>query len=105
MRIARGKREEHDQVQPVVFNSVEFGRRLRRARQVEDLSQEQLADCIGVRQSFLSDLERGVQGDLQANTLMLLCQALGVSADMLLGLPEQTPPRRPRQRKERAHDA
>lgn len=89
-------------MQPVVFNSGEFGGRLRRARQADDLSQEQLADCIGVRQSFLSDLERGVQSDLQANTLLLLCQALGVSADDLLGLrTDPTPTRRPRSRKEK----
>jgi transcriptional regulator with XRE-family HTH domain len=98
-------------MQPVAFDSAAFGRRLRRTRRDDGLSQEQLADCIGVRQSFLSDLERGVQRDLQVNTLVLLCQALGASADTLLGLPappgpladhvpvdNPTPPRRTRTR-------
>lgn len=55
------------------------------ARQQSGLTQEQLADRIGVGRDYVGDLESGELG-LQATRLMQLFGELGV--DVLLLLPE-----------------
>ncbi len=37
-----------------------FGRQLRRLRRHKDLTQEQLAEMVGVSTEFISNLERGI---------------------------------------------
>jgi transcriptional regulator with XRE-family HTH domain len=70
-----------------------FGQRLRRLRQQRMLSQTELAELVGVHQEQVSRWERrGVRP--RPAMQRQLCQALGVSADDLLGgkaIPEDRP--------------
>lgn len=68
------------------FDIQQFGHRLRQARQRRGLTQRALAQQMRVAQGWLSELENGRQTHVQADTVYRLCQALGVSADVLLGL-------------------
>lgn len=61
-----------------------FGERLAAAREAAGLSQRELADKLGVRQSVLSWWERQPVA-LKPEQLAALATALGVSADVLLG--------------------
>lgn len=64
---------------------VQLGKRVRIRRQVLGLTQEGLAERIGVSTSFIGHIERGSR-KLSVETLHDLCKALNVSADFLLGL-------------------
>ena len=61
-----------------------FGDRVKAARKALQLSQVALADAIGVHQSVISDLERGVTVDPSAATLLRLATELRTSPDGLL---------------------
>jgi len=39
---------------------IRFGRRLRQLRRQKDLTQEQLAEAVGISVEFLSNIERGI---------------------------------------------
>jgi transcriptional regulator with XRE-family HTH domain len=52
-----------------------FGKRLRQIRRYQDLTQEQLAEAIGVSVAFLSNIERGLNAP-SFETLEKLAQAL-----------------------------
>jgi transcriptional regulator with XRE-family HTH domain len=41
---------------------IRFGKRLRKLRRNKDITQEQLAEMIGVSADFVSQMERGVNG-------------------------------------------
>ena len=60
-----------------------MGERIRVAREAAGLTQENLADEIGVSGQFISDLERGKVGT-SVPRLVRLCEALSVSADYIL---------------------
>ncbi len=60
-----------------------LGKRIRRARQQLHLTQEKLADRVGVSVSFIGHVERGTR-KASIETIVALCNALGVSADALL---------------------
>lgn len=62
-----------------------LGKRVRIRRQVLELTQEELAERIGVCTSFIGHIERGTR-KLSVDTLYALCKALETSADFLLGL-------------------
>ena len=62
-----------------------LGKRVRIRRTVLELTQEELAERIGVCTSFIGHIERGSR-KLSVETLYYLCKALDVSADFLLGL-------------------
>lgn len=64
---------------------MQLGKRVRIRRQVLGLTQEGLAERIGVCTSFIGHIERGTR-KLSVETLHDLCRALNVSADFLLGL-------------------
>ncbi len=64
---------------------VQLGKRVRIRRQVLGITQEMLAEKIGVCTSFIGHIERGTR-KLSIETLHDLCKELGVSADFLLGL-------------------
>jgi len=66
-----------------------LGRRLRQVRRAKDLTQEQLAAKSGVNAITISRLESGDASKAYARTVRDLAQALGVSADYLLGLTEK----------------
>ena len=64
---------------------VQLGKRVRIRRRVLDITQEELAEKIGVCTSFIGHIERGTR-KLSVETLHDLCRVLDVSADFLLGL-------------------
>jgi len=66
-----------------------LGRRLRQVRRAKDLTQEQLAAKSGVNAITISRLESSDASKAYARTVRDLAQALGVSADYLLGLTEK----------------
>ncbi len=61
----------------------EIAANLRRERQAQGISQEQLARRSGLNQSKVSRLERGVQ-KLDTDLLLILAAALGRTVDVLL---------------------
>ena len=63
--------------------NVEIGKRVRCARDVSGMTQEQLAEAIDVSVQYISDLERGVVG-IAVPTLMQLCRTLNTSCDYIL---------------------
>jgi len=82
-----------------------FGERLRTARKQHELSQAQLGERVGADAPWISNLEKGRQSGLAANTVYRLAQALHVSADYLLGLTDNPAPvKRQRTRKAAAVD-
>ena len=62
-----------------------LGKRVRISRTVLELTQEELADKIGVSTSFIGHIERGSR-KLSVETLYALCKALDTSADFLMGI-------------------
>lgn len=65
-----------------------FGERLRNAREQRNISQEMLADKIGVNVTSISNYENNKTMP-SSFILMCICQALEASADWLLGLKEK----------------
>jgi transcriptional regulator with XRE-family HTH domain len=66
----------------------DFGKRLRKIRRNQDLTQAQLAETIGVTMEFVSLLERG-QTSPSFETLEKLAKALGVPVSELFQFPEE----------------
>ena len=64
---------------------VQLGKRVRIRRKVLEMTQEELAEKIGVCTSFVGHIERGTR-KLSVETLYDLCKALDVSADFLMGI-------------------
>ncbi len=62
---------------------ITFGRRVRHFRQQLHLTQEQLAERVGVSASFLGHIERGSRV-ASLETVMQLCAVLGVTPNDLL---------------------
>ena len=65
-----------------------LGQRIRRHRLQKKLTQEQLAEQVGVSPAFLGHVERGSRIP-SLETLMKLCRALAVTPNALLGDPGQ----------------
>lgn len=63
---------------------IAFGQRIRRFRKQKHLTQEALAELVGISASFLGHVERGSR-IASLETLMQLCRALAVSPNELLG--------------------
>ena len=59
------------------------GQRIKSARKVADLTQEELAEQVGISPKFLSDIERGRVG-MSITSLSRFCDVLHVSSDYLL---------------------
>ena len=57
-----------------------FGKRLRKFRRNKDLTQEQLAEAVGVSVDFVSQIERGVNGP-SFDTLQKLATVLEVQVE------------------------
>jgi transcriptional regulator with XRE-family HTH domain len=70
-----------------------FGRRLREARDLRQLSQSELADRARIPVAMISHFETGVRGSASADNLVKLANALEVSVDYLLGRSEDPVPR------------
>ena len=65
------------------FNLVEFGKRLQECRKLKELTQEELAEMVGVEKQHISRIERGVTA-CSIDLLPALSVALQVSTDYLL---------------------
>lgn len=65
---------------------IAFGQRIRRFRKQKRLTQEALAEQVGISASFMGHIERGSR-IASLETLMQLCRALAVSPNELLGEP------------------
>ena len=62
---------------------VDLGKRVRKQRQLIGLTQQELAERIGVSTSFVGHVERGTR-KASLETLVALSNALGVGVDYLL---------------------
>jgi transcriptional regulator with XRE-family HTH domain len=63
--------------------NVEIGARVRKCREALGYSREALSEKADLATSFIGAIELG-SGSFTAETLIKLCRALGVSADMIL---------------------
>lgn len=61
----------------------ELGLRIRKARNMKGLTQEYVAEKIGIGPTYLSDIERGVKFP-SLNTFISIVEVLGVPADYIL---------------------
>lgn len=66
--------------------------RIRLMRKAQKLSQNQLAALVGITQPFMSDIESGKRRP-SLEVLEKFCDALGCSADYLLGIPHEESPK------------
>lgn len=60
--------------------------RLKQARINARLTQQEMADRLGVSQQAYQKIEVGRTSDMRISTLFKLCQILNVSSDWLIGL-------------------
>lgn len=65
------------------YDKVAVGERIRKAREMNSFTQENVAKMIGVNVSHISDMERGQTG-ISVGTIIALCDALDVTAEYLL---------------------
>ena len=65
------------------MNYKDLGARVKRLRRELNITQEQLAEKVGISTSFLGHIERGTRV-ASLETFVALCNALNVSADYLL---------------------
>jgi len=61
-----------------------MGQNLRKYRKLAGMTQRQLAEAVGVKHNTISDWETG-RTSPDTSEIVLLCNALAISADMLLG--------------------
>ena len=64
-------------------SNVAMGERIKLARETAGLTQEKLAEAVGVSIQYISDLERGVVGT-SIPTLTRICTTLYISSDFIL---------------------
>lgn len=60
----------------------DFGNRIKELRKNRKLTQQDLAEILGITQSYMSDLEKGA--NISNDKLVKLADALGTSVDYLL---------------------
>ena len=65
------------------FNQAEFGLRVAELRRIKRMTQEELAEILGVSKKHISQIERGVAA-CSIDLLMDISTALNVSTDYLL---------------------
>ena len=64
-------------------DNIKIGEGIRNARERSCMTQEKLAEKVGVSSQYISDLERGVVG-ISIPTLKRICICLGISRDEVL---------------------
>jgi DNA-binding XRE family transcriptional regulator len=64
-----------------VFDTDEFSREIRASRARLDLTQEQLADAIGVNRRVIGELERG-KGSVRLEIALAAARALGLDVEL-----------------------
>lgn len=57
---------------------------LKEQRKLQEMTQQQLADKIGKKHEFISNIERG-NSDMQLSTFMLISNALGLRFSLVVG--------------------
>ncbi|WP_028910918.1 helix-turn-helix domain-containing protein [Prevotella sp. AGR2160] len=57
---------------------------LKEQRKLQKMTQQQLADKIGKKREFISNIERG-NSDMQLSTFMLISNALGLRFSLVVG--------------------
>ena len=65
------------------FNQYAFGKRLKECRTLIDMTQEELAEIVGVDKQHISRIERGSRA-CSIDLLVILASTLHVSTDYLL---------------------
>ena len=78
------------QIQPLSGVEKAFGQAMRKARNKQKLSQMQLHIATGLDRTFISDLERGVQGP-SLRTVFRVARGLKVPAWTLVENTEKSP--------------
>jgi transcriptional regulator with XRE-family HTH domain len=78
-----------------------FGERVLGLRGERGWSRRELARRSGLHEVHLSKVETGERKRLEADTIIALAQALGVSTDYLLGLADQPARQAPRPRRKK----
>ncbi len=73
-----------------MFDQEKFSTRLRKLRRDANISQQVLADVIGVSTNQVSQMEKGLK-TTSLTRLCLLCDYFHVSADYLLGQTDDGP--------------
>lgn len=68
----------------MTVNYQDLGLRVRDARKAKHLTQEQLAEKVGISSSFMGHIERGTR-IASIDTLVSICNVLSVSPCLLLG--------------------
>lgn len=68
----------------MIIDYVDMGKRVRETRRRLGLTQEQLAEQVGISASFMGHIERGTRV-ASLETLVGLCNELGVTPQYLLG--------------------
>lgn len=61
-----------------------FGETIRSARESRGLSQQSVADHLGVSNTYVSDLERGARNMLDVGRIAALAEVLGLDATELV---------------------
>ena len=69
---------------------MDYAERLRGLREDADMTQAQIAAILGTTQQYYANYERGKR-PLPIDRLRQLCEYYHVSADYILGLPEDLP--------------
>lgn len=64
---------------------MQFYQRIRETREDSDLTQEEVAKIIGVKQTYYSKQERG-EKPFKVEQTRAICSHLDISADYILGL-------------------
>jgi len=78
-----------------------FGQRVITARRTHGWTRRELAQRAGLHEQHVANIERGNRFRIEGETILKLAQALGCSADYLIGLVDEPTPatKRPRPRK------
>lgn len=73
------------------MNYYNIGQRIRKYRKIANMSQEQLAECVGISVTHMSHIETG-NTKLSLPVLVSIANALNVSTDTLIhdNLPQKT---------------
>lgn len=69
---------------PEKYDRIEVGRRIKRLRQTQDITAQELAKRSRVSAGYLSEVERGLSA-VSVDKLMQIAEGLGLSLDDLLG--------------------
>lgn len=69
----------------MIFNATDFGEKVKYFRQINNLSQKEVADYLGVSTAQISDIEKG-KSSPSLKRAVLLSDFLGVSLDYLVGI-------------------